>query len=70
MIDAATEAHVGDLKGSGGHSESFQLEKNGSRVFVNVPNDGSVVNVIDRKNRRAYQVGAQRGQSELSHGAR
>jgi DNA-binding beta-propeller fold protein YncE len=49
MIDAATEAHVGDLKGSGGHSESFQLEKNGSRVFVNVPNDGSVVNVIDRK---------------------
>jgi DNA-binding beta-propeller fold protein YncE len=49
-IDAATEAHVGkDLKGSGGHSESFQLEKKGSRVFVNVPDDGSVVNVIDRK---------------------
>jgi hypothetical protein len=38
MIDAATEAHVDkDLKGSGGHSESFQLEKKGSRVFVNVP---------------------------------
>jgi len=37
MIDAATEAHVEkDLKGSGGHSESFQLEKKGSRVFVNV----------------------------------
>src|SRR6202163_3476730 len=50
MIDAATEAHVGkDLKGSGGHSESFQLEKKGSRVFVNVPDDDSVVNVIDRK---------------------
>src|SRR5579864_4454043 len=50
MIDAATEAHVDkDLKGSGGHSESFQLEKKGSRVFVNVPDDGSVVNVIDRK---------------------
>src|SRR5216683_921911 len=50
MIDAATEAHVEkDLKGSGGHSESFQLEKKGSRVFVNVPDDGSVVNVIDRK---------------------
>src|SRR5882724_1199982 len=50
MIDAVTEAHVGkDLKGSGGHSESFQLEKKGSRVFVNVPDDGSVVNVIDRK---------------------
>src|SRR5437899_5342805 len=50
MIDAVTETHVGkDLKGSGGHSESFQLEKKGSRIFVNVPEDGSVVNVIDRK---------------------
>jgi len=49
MIDAATEDHVGDLKGSGGHTESFQLEKNGSRVFANVPGDASVVNVIDRK---------------------
>src|SRR2546428_11877526 len=49
MIDAVTETHVGDLKGSGGHSESFQLEKKGSRVFVNVPDDDSVVNVIDRK---------------------
>jgi DNA-binding beta-propeller fold protein YncE len=48
IIDAATEAHVGDLKGSGGHTESFQLEKNGSRVFANVPHDG-VINVIDRK---------------------
>lgn len=47
MIDAATETHVGDLKGSGAHSESFQLEKKGSRVFVNVPAD-QVVNVIDR----------------------
>jgi DNA-binding beta-propeller fold protein YncE len=50
MIDPMAETHVGkDLKGSGGHSESFQLEKKGSRIFVNVPEDGSVVNVIDRK---------------------
>src|ERR1700739_3555092 len=49
IIDPATEAHVGNLKGSGGHSESFQLEKKGSRLFVNVPEDGNVVNVIDRK---------------------
>jgi DNA-binding beta-propeller fold protein YncE len=50
MIDATTETHVDmDLKGSGGHSESFQLEKKGSRVFVNVPDDNSVVNVIDRR---------------------
>ena len=50
MIDAATEGHVGEnLKGSGGHSESFQLETKGTRIFVNVPDDDSVVNVIDRK---------------------
>jgi DNA-binding beta-propeller fold protein YncE len=49
MIDAVTESHVGDLKGSGGHSEAFQLEKKGSRVFVNVPTDNASVNVIDRK---------------------
>jgi hypothetical protein len=49
IIDAVTEVHVGDLKGSGGHTESFQPEKNDSRVFANVPADGSVVNVIDRK---------------------
>jgi DNA-binding beta-propeller fold protein YncE len=49
VIDAVTDAHVADLKGSGGHTESFQLEKNGSRVFANVPGDDSVVNVIDRK---------------------
>lgn len=50
MIDAAMETRVEKyLKGSGGHSESFQLEKKGSRIFVNVPEDGSVVNVIDRK---------------------
>ncbi|HEV2201443.1 MAG TPA: hypothetical protein VGR73_16615 [Bryobacteraceae bacterium] len=49
MIDAATETHVGEnLKGSGAHSESFQLEKKGTRVFVNVPDDTNV-NVIDRK---------------------
>jgi DNA-binding beta-propeller fold protein YncE len=49
MIDAATETHVDkDLKGSGAHSESFQLEKKGTRVFVNVPDDTNV-NVIDRK---------------------
>jgi DNA-binding beta-propeller fold protein YncE len=50
VIDAVSETRVGkDLKGSGGHSESFQVEKKGSRIFVNVPEDGSVVNVIDRK---------------------
>jgi DNA-binding beta-propeller fold protein YncE len=50
VIDAVAETRIGkDLKGSGGHSESFQVEKKGSRIFVNVPEDGSVVDVIDRK---------------------
>jgi DNA-binding beta-propeller fold protein YncE len=49
VIDSETEAHVRDLTGSGGHTEAFQLEKNGTRIFANVPADGSVVNVIDRK---------------------
>jgi len=51
MFDPATDAHVGnDLKtAGGGHPESFQLEKKGSRIFVNVPDDGNVVEVLDRK---------------------
>jgi YVTN family beta-propeller protein len=50
QIDPATEQHVGqDLKTAGGHAESFQLEKKGSRIFVNVPSDDSTVQVIDRK---------------------
>jgi len=45
-----TETRVGkDLKGSGGHLRVFPTEKKGSRVFVNVPEDNSIVNVIDRK---------------------
>ena len=31
----------------GGHPESFQLEKNGSRIFVNVPNAAKIA-VVDR----------------------
>src|SRR5260370_21965475 len=45
MIDAVTETHVGkDLKGSGGHPESFHLEKKGSRIFVHLPAGGRVGN--------------------------
>ena len=34
----------------GGHPESFQLEKNGSRIFVNVPNAAKIA-VVDRTRR-------------------
>jgi len=62
MIDEVTEAHVGkDLKGSGGHSESFQLEKKGSRVFVRRPGRRQWVNVIDAEDRELTKWGAQRG---------
>jgi DNA-binding beta-propeller fold protein YncE len=50
VIDPSTEARAGkDLKTGGGHPESFQLEKKGSRIFVNVPDDDNVIEVLDRK---------------------
>ncbi len=45
-----------DLKGNVGetmldaHPESFQLEKNGSRIFINIPEAGNVT-VVDRRTR-------------------
>jgi DNA-binding beta-propeller fold protein YncE len=30
------------------HPESFQLEKSGSRIFVNVPSAGNIIEVVDR----------------------
>jgi len=50
IINAATGEHMANIKLEG-HPESFQLEKKGSRIFVNVPDAGQVV-VVDRKSRR------------------
>ncbi len=36
VVDAASGERVGDIK-LDGHPESFQLEKNGPRIFVNIP---------------------------------
>ncbi len=49
IIDATAARSVGDIKLLG-HPESFQLEKRGPRVFVNVP-DAKRVAVIDRTKR-------------------
>lgn len=49
MIDPATEERVGGTLKTGGHPESFQVEANGSRIFVNVPDAGDVVESLDRK---------------------
>jgi len=46
VIDAAKAEAIGHIK-LAGHPESFQLERNGSRIFVNVP-DAQHVAVVDR----------------------
>jgi hypothetical protein len=46
VIDAVTGKLVKQIR-LAGHPESFQLEKTGSRIFVNVPSAGHVA-VIDR----------------------
>ncbi len=47
VIDAAKAETIGHIK-LAGHPESFQLEKNGSRIFVNVP-DARHIAVVDRR---------------------
>jgi DNA-binding beta-propeller fold protein YncE len=48
VVNAADGKQVGSIKLSA-HPEAFQLEKKGSRIFVNVPNSRHVA-VIDRDN--------------------
>src|SRR5690349_23472171 len=50
IINANTNAALADIP-VGAHPESFQLEKSGPRIFVNVPNAGNVT-VVDRRKRR------------------
>jgi DNA-binding beta-propeller fold protein YncE len=47
IVDAEKMEKVGDIKLEG-HPEAFQLEKNGKRIFVNVP-DAKHVAVVDRE---------------------
>jgi DNA-binding beta-propeller fold protein YncE len=49
VIDPTTEEKVGDIYKTGGHPESFQVEASGRHIFVNVPDQGNVVESIDRK---------------------
>src|SRR5262245_64005730 len=44
-LDATTGASAGDIA-LPGHPESFQLEKNGTRIFVNIPTAGRI-SVVD-----------------------
>ena len=45
-VDPATRTVLGDAR-LGGHPESFQLERSGSRIFVNVPTAEQIA-VVDR----------------------
>ena len=49
VIDARTNRLLGRIE-LNAHPESFQLEKNGNRIFVNVPDANEIV-VIDREKR-------------------
>jgi hypothetical protein len=48
-LAAESDAHIDDI-GLSGHPESFQLQSNGSLIFVNVPDAGDV-EVVDRDQR-------------------
>src|SRR5947208_17153683 len=49
IIEAATGDQLGEIKLEG-HPESFQLEKSGPRIFVNIPTSQKIV-VVDREKR-------------------
>ena len=51
IVDAATGDQLGEIK-LDGHPESFQLEKSGTRIFVNIPTSQKIV-VVDREKRAA-----------------
>src|SRR5436309_7467779 len=51
IIDAATGDQLGEIKLEG-HPESFQLEKSGPRIFVNIPTSQKIT-VVDREKRAA-----------------
>jgi DNA-binding beta-propeller fold protein YncE len=54
ILDAATGKRLGDVP-LRGHPESFQLEKSGPRIFVNVPTADHSIAVVDR-NKRAVMA--------------
>ena len=55
IIDAATGDQLGEIK-LDGHPESFQLEKSGPRIFVNIPTSQKIA-VVDREKRAALRHG-------------
>src|SRR5262244_1385963 len=54
IIDAANSDQIGDIK-LDGHPESFQLEKSGPRIFINIPTSQKIV-LVDREKRATATV--------------
>jgi YVTN family beta-propeller protein len=55
VIDAERASHLADVK-LPAHPESFQLEKSGRRIFVNLPEADGTIAVIDRQKRAVVQT--------------
>ncbi len=53
VIDVTTNLHLGDIR-LPAHPESFQLEKSGPRIYVNVPEAGGLF-VVDRDRRSVVE---------------
>ena len=63
ILDGATGSLVARIK-LPGHPEGFQLEKNGERVFVNIPSVNNIIEVVDRNTRKivtTWALGDARG---------
>jgi hypothetical protein len=54
VIDASSLKRLADIK-LAGHPESFQIEKNGSKIYVNVPDERQLA-VVDRNKRAVVDV--------------
>jgi hypothetical protein len=63
-VAVAGEAHVNDIALSG-HPESFQLQSNGSMIFVNVPDAGDI-EVVDRDAGTKVQAGRSPARGPIS----
>jgi len=55
VLEAGSGKHLLDIK-LPAHPESFQLESKGRRVFVNLPDAGGVVGVVDRDKGKLVQT--------------
>ncbi|MBI3530850.1 MAG: YncE family protein [Betaproteobacteria bacterium] len=56
VVDTQTDALIGEI-GLSGHPESFQLERRGKRIFVNIPS-ARKIEVVDREKQQVMEAWA------------